>query len=65
MAASDRPISIIVPTYNERDNLAPLAKRIFATVDPREAELLIVDDDSSSTPSGAWYAVMSAAWRPP
>jgi dolichol-phosphate mannosyltransferase len=46
MAASDRPISIIVPTYNERDNLAPLAKRIFATVDPREAELLIVDDDS-------------------
>ena len=39
-------VSIIVPTYNERDNLAPLAARIFAAVDPNNSELLIVDDDS-------------------
>ncbi|TWT43965.1 Undecaprenyl-phosphate mannosyltransferase [Phycisphaerae bacterium RAS1] len=39
-------LSIVVPTYNERDNLAPLARRIFAAVDPATSELLIVDDDS-------------------
>lgn len=39
-------VSVIVPTYNERENLAPLAARIFAVLDPREAELLIVDDNS-------------------
>lgn len=39
-------LSIIIPTYNERDNLASLARRIFAAVDPANAELLIVDDDS-------------------
>jgi dolichol-phosphate mannosyltransferase len=39
-------ISVIVPTYNERDNLAPLAGRLFAVLDSSDAELLIVDDDS-------------------
>ena len=39
-------VSVVVPTYNERDNLAPLARRIFAVLDPQQTELLIVDDDS-------------------
>jgi dolichol-phosphate mannosyltransferase len=39
-------ISVIVPTYNERDNLAPLAQRLFAVVNPSTTELLIIDDDS-------------------
>lgn len=38
--------TIIVPTYNERDNLGPLASRIFASVDPATCSLLVVDDDS-------------------
>lgn len=38
--------SVIVPTYNERDNLAPLVERVFATLDASSTELLIVDDDS-------------------
>jgi dolichol-phosphate mannosyltransferase len=38
--------SIIVPTYNERENLGPLASRLFAAVSPQTSELLIVDDDS-------------------
>ncbi len=46
MATPDLPISIVVPTYNERDNLAPLTERIFATLEPDTAELLIVDDNS-------------------
>ena len=38
--------SVVVPTYNERDNLPVLAERIFATLPPAGAELLIVDDNS-------------------
>lgn len=40
------PVSVIVPTYNERDNLAPLAARLFEALSPRHAELIVVDDDS-------------------
>ncbi|NUM88193.1 MAG: polyprenol monophosphomannose synthase [Bdellovibrionales bacterium] len=39
-------VTIVVPTYNERENLAPLAQRVFNAVNPTAAELLIVDDDS-------------------
>ena len=46
MSEPIRPVSVIVPTYNERDNLAPLAEQIFAALDSSDAELLIVDDDS-------------------
>jgi dolichol-phosphate mannosyltransferase len=39
-------VSVIVPTYNERDNLAPLAHRLFSALNPSATELLIIDDDS-------------------
>ena len=35
---------VIVPTYNERENLAPLAKRVLAL--PVAVDLLVVDDNS-------------------
>ena len=35
---------VIVPTYNERDNLPPLAKRLLAL--PAPVDLLVVDDNS-------------------
>lgn len=38
------PALIVVPTYNERENLAPLAERLRAVVP--DAHLLIVDDNS-------------------
>lgn len=37
--------SVIVPTYNEADNVEPLARRVFAAV-PR-VEIVFVDDASS------------------
>lgn len=40
------PVTVVVPTYNERPNLTPLATRLFAAVDPAHCELLIVDDNS-------------------
>jgi dolichol-phosphate mannosyltransferase len=39
-------VTVVVPTYNERDNLGPLARRLFGVLDPHENELLIVDDSS-------------------
>ena len=35
---------VIVPTYNERDNLVPLVRRVLAL--PFEVDLLVVDDNS-------------------
>jgi len=35
---------IIVPTYNERENLPSLVKRIMGQ--PAEVEMLVVDDNS-------------------
>ena len=37
-------ILVIVPTYNERDNLPPLANRLLAL--PAPVDLLVVDDNS-------------------
>ena len=35
---------VIVPTYNERDNLPPLAARLLAL--PVSCDVLVVDDNS-------------------
>lgn len=40
-------VSIIVPTYNERDNLEELFRRISSAMDGRDYEIIVVDDDSS------------------
>ncbi|MCX8101035.1 MAG: glycosyltransferase family 2 protein [Geminicoccaceae bacterium] len=39
-------LAVIVPTYNERANLAELARRISAALDGVAFEVVIVDDDS-------------------
>ncbi|MBU0637809.1 MAG: polyprenol monophosphomannose synthase [Planctomycetes bacterium] len=55
-------VSVVVPTYNERDNLAALAQRVFAACDPQHTELLIVDDDS---PDGTAELANQLAQRQP
>lgn len=45
-------VAVIVPTYNERDNIEPLARRVFAALAPDRTELLIVDDDSPDGTAG-------------
>jgi glycosyltransferase involved in cell wall biosynthesis len=48
-------ISVIVPAYNEVENIEPLCKRLFAALDkefPKTAlprELLVVDDESAGS----------------
>jgi dolichol-phosphate mannosyltransferase len=50
VTASDRPpgpfgqVAVIIPTYNERENLEPIAARLRRSIP--EADLLVVDDNS-------------------
>ena len=48
------PLSIVVPTYNERDRLRELVKAIFAAYrsEGLDAELIIVDDNSPDGTGG-------------
>lgn len=51
------PVSIVIPTYHERDNLEALSARLTALHESAvpELEVLIVDDDSRDG-SAAWVA---------
>jgi dolichol-phosphate mannosyltransferase len=55
-------LSVIVPTYNERDNLTPLTAALSAALDGLDYELVIVDDDS---PDGTAAAARTLAQRVP
>ena len=39
-------ISIVIPTYNEKDNIVPLVERLNSTLAGRNFEILLVDDNS-------------------
>jgi dolichol-phosphate mannosyltransferase len=43
----DNLISLVVPTYNERENIAPLMKRLQNALSGRSYEVIFVDDSSS------------------
>ncbi|HEY49236.1 MAG TPA: glycosyltransferase family 2 protein [Dehalococcoidia bacterium] len=44
--ASDIELSLIVPTYNEKDNIAHLAERVDKALSQYSYELIVVDDNS-------------------
>ena len=52
-------ISIIVPVFNEQDNILPLAREVARALDkePREFELVFVDDASRD---GTWEKIREA-----
>lgn len=39
-------VSVIVPTYQERDNIEALVKRLWASLSGRDYEIIVVDDNS-------------------
>ena len=43
-------ISIVVPTYNEKDNIAPLLERIHEALPGISHEVIFVDDSTDNTP---------------
>ena len=49
--------TVVLPTYDERENIGPLIERILASVD-RPLEIIVVDDDS---PDGTWQVVKDIA----
>ncbi|MCO6040468.1 glycosyltransferase [Thermococcus alcaliphilus] len=55
-------ISIIVPTYNERENLEELFERIAKALEGKEFEIIIVDDDS---PDRTWEKAKELAKKYP
>jgi len=48
----NKTISLIVPTYNERDNILPLVERIDKALSQYNYRLLVVDDDSRDGTAG-------------
>ena len=48
---------VIIPTYNERDNIAAIIEAVFAQ--PKDFDILIVDDGS---PDGTGTATGSQCW---
>lgn len=53
-------LSVVVPTYNERENIRPLFERVLAVFEklPGPAEILVMDDNS---PDGTAEEVRAAA----
>lgn len=46
-------VSVVFPTYNERDNIEPLIREVLLHTPP-STEVIVVDDDS---PDGTWRVV--------
>src|SRR5260370_30017514 len=51
-------VSIVVPTFNERDNVTVLYRRLAATLEGIPWEVVFVDDNS---PDGTWEVVRGLA----
>ena len=44
-------VTVIVPTFNERDSVAELVERVCAALEGWDAEILFVDDSTDDTPA--------------
>jgi dolichol-phosphate mannosyltransferase len=53
-------LSVVVPTFNERDNVTTLYKRLEAALGATPWEVVFVDDNS---PDGTWEVVRALAQR--
>jgi dolichol-phosphate mannosyltransferase len=54
-------VSVVLPTYDERQNIQPLIEGILTHV-KRPVEIVVVDDDS---PDGTWQVVQDMAGQDP
>ena len=61
MGDNDRLVSVVLPTYNERENIEELIGRTLTSVQ-QPVEVIVVDDNS---PDGTWQVVQAMAEREP
>ncbi|MBA4036659.1 MAG: dolichol monophosphate mannose synthase, partial [Bradyrhizobium sp.] len=61
-AAGLLQLSVVVPTFNERDNVTVLYRRLDATLAGIPWEVVFVDDNS---PDGTWEVVRALAQKDP
>lgn len=47
-------VSVVLPTYDERDNIGPLIEALLEHLSETTVEIIVVDDDS---PDGTWQVV--------
>jgi dolichol-phosphate mannosyltransferase len=59
-AVATPQLSVVVPTFNERDNVTTLYRRLEATLSGIAWEVIFVDDNS---PDGTWEVVRDLALR--
>ncbi|MEP7011106.1 MAG: glycosyltransferase family 2 protein [Acidobacteriota bacterium] len=61
-AGSEPELSLVVPVYNEEENLQPLVREIAAALEPagRSYELLLIDDGSTDAGPAAMAALGKA-----
>ncbi|HUA18905.1 MAG TPA: glycosyltransferase [Bryobacteraceae bacterium] len=59
-AAQCLDLAVVIPTYNERENIPQLLDRLSMALEGLVYEVLIVDDDS---PDGTWEAARQIALR--
>jgi dolichol-phosphate mannosyltransferase len=57
MSEREGLVSVVLPTYDERENIGPLIEGILTQVQ-RPVEIVVVDDDS---PDGTWRVVQAMA----
>jgi dolichol-phosphate mannosyltransferase len=55
-------LAIVVPSFNERENISRLIAAVAAALEGVEWEIVIVDDDS---PDGTYHAILEAARKNP
>ncbi len=55
-------VSIIIPTYNEAENIVELIRRLTDTLQTTPFEIIVVDDNS---PDKTWEVVEDLALREP
>jgi dolichol-phosphate mannosyltransferase len=61
MSHGEALVSVVLPTYDERENIGPLIEGILTHVQ-RPVEVVVVDDDS---PDGTWQVVQAMADQDP
>jgi dolichol-phosphate mannosyltransferase len=63
LTAQSLELAIVIPTYNERENVAELVSRLDRTLAGIRFEILFVDDDSpDGTAEAVWELAVSRPW---